>query len=198
MFLLHLYYNKLRPFICVVIECTFDRAKLIKNTFCHSPHYAHKTCLYWIVVLLCVQSVHNPISCTYIHICIHKWIYSYMCNCVSARATFTQDRHDIKLESLVCNDWLWNYVPWTAYRILLCCVSLWLISLQWRHNEHDGLSNHQRVDSLLNRLFRPKSKKPSKLRVTGLCEGNSPVTGEFPTHRSVTRKMFPFDDVIMK
>ena len=25
-----------------------------------------------------------------------------------------------------------------------------------------------------------KSKKTSKLRVTGLCEGNSPVTGEFP------------------
>ena len=32
----------------------------------------------------------------------------------------------------------------------------------------------------LNCLFRHKSKKISKLRVTGLCEGNSPVTGEFP------------------
>ena len=28
-------------------------------------------------------------------------------------------------------------------------------------------------------LFRQRSKKTSKLRVTGLCEGNSPVTGEF-------------------
>ena len=27
---------------------------------------------------------------------------------------------------------------------------------------------------------RHRSKKPSKLRVTGLCAGNSPVTGEFP------------------
>ena len=36
-----------------------------------------------------------------------------------------------------------------------------------------------------------------KLRVTGLCEGNSPVTGEFPAQRPVTRKIFPFDDVIM-
>ena len=27
---------------------------------------------------------------------------------------------------------------------------------------------------------RRRSKKTSKLRVTGLCEGNSPVTGEFP------------------
>ena len=33
---------------------------------------------------------------------------------------------------------------------------------------------------LLNRLFRRRSKKTSKLRVTGLCAGNSTVTGEFP------------------
>ena len=32
---------------------------------------------------------------------------------------------------------------------------------------------------LLNRLFRSRSKKISKLRVTGLCAGNSPGTGEF-------------------
>ena len=32
-------------------------------------------------------------------------------------------------------------------------------------------------------LFRCRSKKTSKLRVTGLCAGNSPVTGEFPDHR---------------
>ena len=33
---------------------------------------------------------------------------------------------------------------------------------------------------------------------TGLCEGNSPVTGEFPAQRaSYAENMFPFDDVIM-
>ena len=53
-------------------------------------------------------------------------------------------------------------------------------SLRWRHNEHDGVSNHQPHDCLLNRLCRRRSKKTSKLRVTGLCVGNSPVTGEFP------------------
>ena len=63
--------------------------------------------------------------------------------------------------------------------------------LQWRHNERDGISNHQPHDCLLNRLLRRKSKKTSHLRVTGLCEGNSPVTGEFPTQKSVTRIMFP-------
>ena len=35
-------------------------------------------------------------------------------------------------------------------------------------------------DCLLNRLCRRRSKKRSRLGVTGLCEGNSPVTGEFP------------------
>ena len=53
-------------------------------------------------------------------------------------------------------------------------------SSPWRHNWHDGVSNHQPHDCLLNRLFKHKSKKTSKLRVTGLCVGNSPVTGEFP------------------
>ena len=55
---------------------------------------------------------------------------------------------------------------------------------QWRHNEHGVVSYHQPHDCLLNRLFRRKSMKPSKLRVTGLCEGNSPVTDEFPAQRA--------------
>ena len=70
-------------------------------------------------------------------------------------------------------------------------------SLQWRHNDHDGVSNHQPHDCLLNRLFRRRLKKTSKLRVTGLCAGihRGPVNS--PHKWPVTRKMFPFDDVIM-
>ena len=34
--------------------------------------------------------------------------------------------------------------------------------------------------SLINRLFRHRSKKTLKLRVTGLCVANSPGTGEIP------------------
>ena len=55
-----------------------------------------------------------------------------------------------------------------------------LLSLRWRHNDHADVSNHQPHGCLLNRLFRRKSKKTSKLRVTGHCAGNSPGTGEFP------------------
>ena len=57
-------------------------------------------------------------------------------------------------------------------------------SLQWRHNEHDSVSNHQPHDPLLNLLFGRRSRKTSKLCVTGLCAGNSPGTGEFPTQRA--------------
>ena len=70
-------------------------------------------------------------------------------------------------------------------------------SLRWRRNGHDDVSNHQPHHCLLNRLFRPRSKKTLKLRVTGLCVGNSPGPANYPHKGPVTRRMFPFDDVIM-
>ena len=53
-------------------------------------------------------------------------------------------------------------------------------SLLWRHNGHDCVPNHQPHHCLLSCLFGRRSKKTSKLRITGLCVGNSPGTGEFP------------------
>ena len=68
-------------------------------------------------------------------------------------------------------------------RGILSHRNLWDVTvsctLQWRHNERDGVSNHQPHDWIPNRLFKRRSKKISKPRVTGLCEGNSPMTGEF-------------------
>ena len=58
------------------------------------------------------------------------------------------------------------------------------IALQWRHNECDVVSNHQPHDCLLNRLLRRRSKKTSKIHVTGLYEGISPMTGGLPTQRA--------------
>ena len=71
-------------------------------------------------------------------------------------------------------------------------------TLQLRHNERDGVSHHQRLDCLFNRLFRPISKKKSKLRVTGIFRGIHRWPVNSPQKGPVTRKMFPFDDVIMK
>ena len=59
------------------------------------------------------------------------------------------------------------------------------------YNEHDGVSYHRRHDYLLNCLFRRRSKKTSKLHATGLCEGNSPVTGKFPAQRASNAENVP-------
>ena len=67
--------------------------------------------------------------------------------------------------------------------------------LQWRHNERNGVSTHRHIDCLLNRLFRRRSKKTSKL--TGYCEGNSPVTNGFPIQKGNNAKNVSIDDVIM-
>ena len=82
--------------------------------------------------------------------------------------------------------------------------------LWWRHNAHDGVSNHQPHHYLLNRLFRGRSKKTPKLHFTGLFAGNSPVTGEFPAqmasnaenvsirwrHNGISTKWFAYWDNI--
>ena len=70
-------------------------------------------------------------------------------------------------------------------------------SLHWRHIDQDGVSYHQPHGCLLNRLFRRRSKKTSKLRATGLCAGKSPGPVNSPHKGPVTRKMILFDDVIM-
>ena len=61
----------------------------------------------------------------------------------------------------------------------------WNTTLQWRHNERDGVSDHQP-----NRLFRRRSKETSKPRVTGPCVGDSPVIGEFPAQMSSNAEFF--------
>ena len=58
-------------------------------------------------------------------------------------------------------------------------------------------ATHQPHDYLLNRLFKRRSKKISKHRVTCLCGGNSPVTGEFTAQKASNAEIFSFDDVIM-
>ena len=44
-------------------------------------------------------------------------------------------------------------------------------TVQLRHNWRDGFSDNQPHDCLLNRLFRRRSKKTPKLRVTCICAG---------------------------
>ena len=81
---------------------------------------------------------------------------------------------------------------WLSTRLCRVCATL-----QWRHNEHNGVSNHRRLDWLCNRLFRHRSKEASKLRVTALCERNPPMTDGIPSQRTSNAENVPFNDVIM-
>ena len=87
--------------------------------------------------------------------------------------------------------WSRNQASFTA----ICSVES--ISLQWRRNGRKSVSKSPASRLFSNRLIRRRPKKTSKLRITGLCAGNSPGNGEFPAQMASTRKMFPFDDVIM-
>ena len=90
------------------------------------------------------------------------------------------------LHGNVVSHWPIPYPEWFLQPCNICkllCYSASqeiCISLLWRHNGRGSVSNHQLHDCLLNRLFRRRSKKTPKLRVTSLCAGNSPGTGEFP------------------
>ena len=94
-----------------------------------------------------------------------------------------------RIIAVSANVFCWFYPTINKVYFILSYL-IFVSSSQLRHNEPDFVSNHHPHDCLLNRLFRRRSKKTSKLRVTGRSTGNSPVTGP------VTRKLFPFDDVI--
>ena len=69
------------------------------------------------------------------------------------------------------------------------------VTLQWRHNERNGVSNHRRLDCLPNRLFKRKHQNSASLAfVWGIHR--SPVNS--PQKGPVRRKMFPFDGVAMR
>ena len=60
------------------------------------------------------------------------------------------------------------------------CTGVWGRCFVWNFKGR----YFESLDCLLSRLFRCRSKTTSKLRVTGLCEGNPPVTGVFPSQRA--------------
>ena len=138
----------------------------------------------------------------------------YQCSVISSTAVLWQINHQIRLTWNSSNCFV-SQIPkghldhmtfiqnHFVHKVFARCVQV--TPLLWPQGEGDGVSNHRRLDCLISRLFRRRSKKTSKLSVTGLCQGNPPETSVSPpptththTHkRPVTRKMFPFDDVIM-
>ena len=71
--------------------------------------------------------------------------------------------------------------------------------LKWHHNEHDGVSNHRRLDCLLSRLLGGDQRKHQGSASLAFKFGGIHRWPVDSLHkRPVTRKVFPFDDVIMR
>ena len=86
--------------------------------------------------------------------------------------------------------WVFRHCRTVARTDVWQYLNIFFISIPWAWLA--------RVVFTASKIFRNvRSKKTSKLRITGHCEGNLPITGEFPSQRLVTRKMLPFDDVII-
>ena len=88
----------------------------------------------------------------------------------------------------------WHIASW-AVRVISDST------LQWRHNDCDGVSNHLRFDCLFNRLFKRGSKKyytPASLAFVIWIHRWPGWPVESPHKGPVTRTMFPFDAVFMK
>ena len=167
---------------------------------------SHHTCRYVWASFLCLSvfSLVCAFMCEYacMHACARAVFRVFMCMCVSV--------YKVVLSQMLCchsaegHQWPQNvcrnsnmYPLSFSYTYVNMGSAKKQIALHWRHNNYDGVSNHQPTGCLLNRLFRRRSKKTSKLRVTGLCAGNSPGPVNSPHKGPVTRKMFPFEDVIM-
>ena len=71
-------------------------------------------------------------------------------------------------------------------------------ALQLRHNEHDGFSNHQPRDCLLKVCSGVDQRKNQSSASLALVRGIHRWQVNSPHKWPVTRKMFPFDDVIMR
>ena len=82
-----------------------------------------------------------------------------------------------------------NHLPRCRY----FCNRSGSCGLQWRHNERNGVSNHRRLDCLRKRLDQRKHQHSASLACVGGIH-------RWPVDSSpkglVTRKMFPFDDVV--
>ena len=70
-------------------------------------------------------------------------------------------------------------------------------TLRWRHNGRDSVSNHQPRHCLLNRYSNADQRKQQSSASLAFVGGIHRGPVNCPHKWPVTRKMFPFDDVIM-
>ena len=90
---------------------------------------------------------------------------------LSARRSQSRYKHIRKCAEglLCCVEIMITIISGIVWFPYLPCLLYWhQAPIQWRHNGRNGVSNHQPHHCLPNCLFRRRSKKTSKLRVTGV------------------------------
>ena len=110
--------------------------------------------------------------------------YKHYINCMAWKVFILIGVEYYNMALIQRHEYEYQYTPRYMRMVLLWCLLMFHGCLQWRHNGHQGFSNHQYLECLLKLLFRRTSKKTSKLRVTGLYEGNPPVISGFPSQRA--------------
>ena len=150
------------------------------NDFCLDPCLY----LYWPVHALCLTNMHFVI--------LRKF--------PSLAAHFGNTVYNMRTQNA------WLHASETSVYVSPQCVLLssstgvlkngLYVTLLCRHNELNVVSNLRSLDGLLDRLLRRKSKKTWKLRVTGLCAGNSLLSGEFLSQRASNAENIPIVDIL--
>ena len=102
--------------------------------------------------------------------------------------------HKTYLSKLLTIDTQWVYDVVLLVIPSLSSLQIW--ALQWRHNGRDGISNHQPHNYYMvySNVYSGGDQRKHQCSVS-LAFARGPVNS--PHKWPVTRKMFPFDDVIM-
>ena len=130
-------------------------------------------------LIIFIEIIHISIMKLWLFMQKNDGLYNRACGYDNERYPYRWQSHNFVIVIVrYANDSILNFIF-----IFVNCAKI-CVTLQWRHNEREGVSIHHLHECLFNRLFRHRAKKISKLRVTGLCAGNSPVAGEFTAQRA--------------
>ena len=105
--------------------------------------------------------------------------------------------HGNQYQRCMCSTYLYLFVP---YKNRIMCYRLSVMTITFHYTDvmmSTTASEIAGVSIVCWTVCSGADKQKSKRRVTGLCERNPLVTGRFSSQGPGTRKIFPFDDVIL-
>ena len=143
---------------------------------------------------LCVNSpatgefpAQRPVTRSFGVFFICAWIKGWVNNLNNREAGDLRRHYDI----IVMNSDKSDVNIWVILVVNIFSLLCVYVSLQWRHNERDGVWNHRRLNCLLNCYFRRRSQQNIK------APPHWPLWGEWPVNSPQKVSNKGNDDVIM-